>query len=110
MPAYLGLADCVVVPSEHETQSLVCLEAQAFGRCLLASDVPGAREIVRDGETGYLFATGDAERLATVLLAAAASPERRAVVGQAARAAVAAYGLPRVADAYEQTLQGLVDA
>lgn len=110
MPAYFGLADCVVVPSEHETQSLVCLEAQASGSCLLASDVPGAREIVANGETGYLFAKGDADQLAALLLAVAANPERRIAVGQAARARVVAHALPRVADAYEQTLRGLVDA
>jgi glycosyltransferase involved in cell wall biosynthesis len=52
MPDYLNLADIAVVPSESEGQSNACLEAQASGLALLASDIPGAREIVVDGETG----------------------------------------------------------
>lgn len=41
------------------------LEAMAQGRILVASDVGGHRELIRDGETGFLFAAGDAGALAT---------------------------------------------
>ncbi len=40
------------------------LEAMAQGRLLVASDVGGHRELIRDGETGFLFAAGDAGALA----------------------------------------------
>lgn len=52
MPEYINLADIMVMPSEAETQALVYLEAQACARLLLASDIPGAREVIVDGETG----------------------------------------------------------
>lgn len=39
------------------------LEAMAQGRILVASDVGGHRELIRDGETGFLFAAGDVEAL-----------------------------------------------
>ncbi len=39
------------------------LEAMAQGRILLASDVGGHRELIRDGDTGYLFAAGRVEAL-----------------------------------------------
>ena len=38
------------------------LEAMAQGRMLVASDVGGHRELIRDGETGVLFPAGDARR------------------------------------------------
>lgn len=107
MPAYLRLADLVVSSSTHETQSLVQLEAQAAGRCLVASDVPGARELVVDGHTGLLFPTGDVDALAAVIRSAAADPVRRRAIGQAARRQVESHALPRVVGAYERLLQAL---
>ena len=43
------------------------LEAMAQGRMFVASDVGGHRELVRDGETGFLFPAGDAQALARAL-------------------------------------------
>ncbi|MEO8849415.1 MAG: glycosyltransferase, partial [Casimicrobiaceae bacterium] len=58
------------------------LEAMAQGRMLVASDVGGHRELIRDGETGFLFRAGDATALAAtierVLAAKAAWPTMRA--------------------------------
>jgi len=41
------------------------LEAMAQGRMFVASDVGGHHELIRDGETGFLFAAGDAAALAS---------------------------------------------
>jgi glycosyltransferase involved in cell wall biosynthesis len=105
MPDYVRLADVVVVPSEHETQSLVYLEAHASGRCLVASDVPGAREVVTHNKTGLLFPVGDVPRLADVLVAAAGDAHRRNAIGLAARADIVAHSLQRVTDAYDELLR-----
>jgi glycosyltransferase involved in cell wall biosynthesis len=43
------------------------LEAMAQGRMFVASDVGGHRELVRDGETGFLFPAGDATALARAI-------------------------------------------
>ncbi len=43
------------------------LEAMAQGRMLVASDVGGHRELIRDGETGVLFPAGDAGALADAI-------------------------------------------
>jgi len=43
------------------------LEAMAQGRMMVASDVGGHRELIRDGETGFLFRAGDASALATAI-------------------------------------------
>ena len=43
------------------------LEAMAQGSMFVASDVGGHRELVRDGETGFLFPAGDADALARTI-------------------------------------------
>jgi glycogen synthase len=43
------------------------LEAMAQGRMLVASDVGGHRELVRDGENGFLFRSGDVDALAAAI-------------------------------------------
>lgn len=44
------------------------LEAMAQGRLLVASDVGGHRELIRDGQTGVLFPAGNAEGLANAIV------------------------------------------
>ena len=56
-------ADCVVLPSYHEGMSNVLLEGAATGRALITSDIPGCREAVENGISGYLCPVQDAEEL-----------------------------------------------
>ncbi|MBQ8261819.1 MAG: glycosyltransferase family 4 protein [Lachnospiraceae bacterium] len=56
---FLQKAGCVVQPSYHEGLSNVCLEAAAAGRPLLVSDIPGCRETVNEGLSGFVFPPGD---------------------------------------------------
>ena len=56
---YIERACCVVLPSYREGTSRVLLEAAAMGRPLIATDVPGCREVIKDGVTGYLCRSGD---------------------------------------------------
>ena len=60
---YYASASCVVLPSYHEGMSNVLLEGAATGRALITSDIPGCREAVEDGVSGYLCPAKDAERL-----------------------------------------------
>jgi glycosyltransferase involved in cell wall biosynthesis len=48
-------ADCLVNPSLYEGMPNVVLEAMACGLPVIASSVPGNDELVREGETGFLF-------------------------------------------------------
>ena len=59
----IAAADVVVVPSRWEGFGLVALEAMCGGCAVVASDVGGLREIVVDGETGYLVPPDRPERL-----------------------------------------------
>lgn len=60
---FYRLADVVVLPSWHEGMSNVLLEASAMGRPVITSNIPGCREAVEDGRTGYLCAPKNAEML-----------------------------------------------
>lgn len=51
----ISQVDCIVNPSYHEGMSNVLLEAAAMGKPLIASDIPGCKEIIDDGVNGFLF-------------------------------------------------------
>jgi PEP-CTERM/exosortase A-associated glycosyltransferase len=75
---YYGLVDLLVYPRRSmrltETVTpLKPLEAMAQGRLLIASSVGGHRELIRDGETGFLFAPDSAEALAGTVRRAVAA-------------------------------------
>jgi PEP-CTERM/exosortase A-associated glycosyltransferase len=87
---YYDLIDVLVYPRLHSRLTdlvtpLKPLEAMAQGRLLVASDVGGHRELIRDGETGILFAAGDPAALAAGVLRLLASPERWASLRSNAR-------------------------
>jgi glycosyltransferase involved in cell wall biosynthesis len=85
----LEAARFVVVPSEwHENAPLSVLEAAARGKALVASDMGGLPEMVRDGETGVIFRAGSVEGLRAAIEALLASPERTREMGRNARTLV----------------------
>ena len=63
MKHFYAMASCVVLPSYHEGMSNVLLEAAASGRPLITSDIPGCREAVENGVSGYLCPAKDADAL-----------------------------------------------
>lgn len=85
-PYYAG-ADCVVLPSYHEGMSNVLLEAAAMGRPVITSDIPGCREAVEDGVSGYLCRVKDADSLYEQMCRMVETdPDRRRTMGLAGRA------------------------
>lgn len=60
---YYAAAHCVVLPSYHEGMSNVLLEGAATGRALITSDIPGCRETVNEGKSGFLVPTKDGDAL-----------------------------------------------
>ena len=57
----------MAVPSHREGFGVVCLEAMAHGRPVVASAVGGLRDLVVDGETGFLVPPGDRDALRAAL-------------------------------------------
>ncbi|PXW23656.1 glycosyltransferase family 4 protein [Paraburkholderia caballeronis] len=64
---YIADADCVVLPSYREGVPRTLMEAGAMGRPVVATDVPGCREVVADRDNGLLCEARNAASLAAAL-------------------------------------------
>lgn len=107
MPARYLLADLLALPSRgsYETWGLAVNEAMHLGVPCLVSDLVGCqRDLVRPGETGWVFPAEDRAALAATLSTALrAPPEELARLGRNALALIAGY-------TYKQTGDGLLAA
>ena len=108
--AELARADVVCAPSLHgESFGMVLTEAFAAATPVLASDIPGYRDVLRDGRDGKLVPPGDALALAEALRALALDPDMRARMALQARERAERFAWPHVAaevlDTYEQALR-----
>ncbi|MBF9060066.1 glycosyltransferase [Rhodobacterales bacterium HKCCSP123] len=106
----IAKAHCVVLPSYREGAPRTLIEAAAMARPLVATDVPGCRSVVADGETGLLCAARSAESLAEACLRILAlGPEERAAMGMAGRRKMEReYDQAIVVKAYRDAMAGLV--
>jgi glycosyltransferase involved in cell wall biosynthesis len=87
LPAWYASADAYVSASQVDGTSVSLIEAMACGLPAVVSDIPGNREWIEPGATGWLFPLGDATEMARALGEAARMPARdRQRMGRAARA------------------------
>ncbi len=105
----LARADVLCAPSlGGESFGMVLTEAFAQGTPVVASDIAGYRDVVRDGAEGLLVPPGDATQLAEALRDLHLDPERRREMGTAAAARARRYAWPAVAgevlSAYEDAI------
>jgi glycosyltransferase involved in cell wall biosynthesis len=85
MATVLASAQVVVLPSYREGLPKVLLEACACGRPVIATAVPGCREIVRNGENGFLIPPKDPETLAKAIAVLLKNPALRIRMGNRGR-------------------------
>jgi glycosyltransferase involved in cell wall biosynthesis len=78
--------DLFCLPSRAEPFGLVVLEAMTRGVPVVATATEGPRDLIRQGETGWLVPVGDASALAAAVSAALADAPARARIGRAGRA------------------------
>jgi glycosyltransferase involved in cell wall biosynthesis len=84
--ALIAQSRFTVFPSRaYEILGKSILESYAWGRAVVASDRGSRRELVKHGDTGLLFPTGDVEQLAAALDRMASDPQRTAEMGAAGR-------------------------
>jgi phosphatidyl-myo-inositol alpha-mannosyltransferase len=107
--AELARADVLCAPSlGGESFGMVLTEAFAAGTPVVASDIAGYRDVVRDGRDGLLTPRGDARALAEALRVLALDPARRERMAVAARERAERFAWPHVAaevlEVYEQAL------
>jgi len=83
---HLAAADCIVLPSYREGLSRSLIEAAAMGKPLIATDVPGCREVVDHGTNGFLVAPREVMPLAEALATFCnLTPTQRIQMGAASR-------------------------
>lgn len=85
MPEVFRRAHIVCLPSYREGLPRVLIEAAAAGRPIVTTDVPGCREIVRDGRNGLLVPARDADTLASALARLSGDGALRREMGAAGR-------------------------
>lgn len=110
LPAWYARMSVVAMPSRRESFGVVALEAAACGRPVVTSRIDGLPETVADGDGGVLVPAGDVSALSVALAGLLADPDKRRVMGRAARDWVCRtyrweVMAARMADLYEELLQ-----
>ncbi len=106
----LSVCDALVIPSRvladgrTEGTPVVCLEAMAAGRLVIASRVGGLAELISDGETGLLFEQGDHRMLREKLMLALSDDSLRQRIAGNARRSAEAYDWSRVGLRFSEIL------
>jgi phosphatidyl-myo-inositol alpha-mannosyltransferase len=107
----LGEADILCAPSlGGESFGMVLTEAFASGTPVVASDIAGYRDVVRNGTDGVLVPVGDAVALGETLLELASDPKRRAEMGKAALESAERFAWPNVAKEIEAVYEEALGA
>ena len=104
---FIAASDCVVLPSYREGLPRVLLEASAMARAVIGTDVPGCRQAVEDGVTGFLCGPRSAASLAGSMqrFLSLSRDRRRAMGAEARRKAEQEFGEGRVINAYLAALE-----
>jgi glycosyltransferase involved in cell wall biosynthesis len=112
IPEVMAALDVLVLPSiRSEAASQVVPQALAVGTPVVATDVGGTRELVRDGDTGRLIRPGDADGLAAAILDCLADPGAARAMAQRGQAVVQAHhsldaAMARTTAVYRELLDG----
>ena len=96
IPGILAAADVVVLTSRHEGLPRCIMEAMAAGKPVVATDVRGNRDLVADGDNGYLVELDDYHMLADRIVYLATHPETAAGMGYAGKQKIAGYSIANV--------------
>ena len=81
----LAAFDIAVLTSETEGCSNSVLEAMAVGKPVVATNVGGNKELIEEGETGFMVPVGDHEKLAEAVIGLLRNPVLARAVGQRAK-------------------------
>jgi glycosyltransferase involved in cell wall biosynthesis len=103
--------DVSVLSSRHEGMPNVVLEAMAWARPVVATDIQGVTDMVTDGVTGYVVPVADAAAMARQILALLAAPNVAMQMGQAGRERVLArWSVDRMVAEYQALYEASVVA
>jgi D-inositol-3-phosphate glycosyltransferase len=109
LPYYYSAADVCVVPSYYESFGLVALESLACGTPVVAADVGDLRNIIRQGETGYVVADNSPVKLAASIssLLSRQQPDMELVLS--IRASVSRFDWSKIAEKIAGEMRMVLD-
>jgi glycosyltransferase involved in cell wall biosynthesis len=82
LPEAIAAADMLVLPSFAESFGMALIEAMACGKPVIASNLPGVRKVVIEGETGLLFTPGNVNELVKAIQSLLGNPDKCIQMGQ----------------------------
>jgi N-acetyl-alpha-D-glucosaminyl L-malate synthase BshA len=99
---WLSAADLFLLPSSQESFGLAALEAMSCSVPVIASRVGGLPDVIRHGETGYVFDPDDIQAMVDCGVALLTSPAQARTIGEAAAADVKnRFSVEKVVPQYE---------
>ena len=108
IPTLYAACDVVALTSRTEGTPVALIEAAAAGIPVVATDVGGVAEVVRDGSTGYTVPAGDDAAVAAAILSLLQDPVRARDMGEAGAAHVRGrFSRERMADDLRRALYGV---
>ena len=107
---HLEQADCVVLPSYREGVPFTLMEGAAMGLPLVATDVPGCREVVVEGYNGFLCPDKNPEKLAEAMERMLnSSAEQRELMGKNGRTLMEEkFDLKLILEQYDRTIEAIL--
>jgi glycosyltransferase involved in cell wall biosynthesis len=108
VPALMRLSSMFLFPSESEGLGSVVLQAMASGLPVIASESGGTSEIVRHGETGFVFAKHDVASMADAVARLVSEPGLRTEMGKRGRSLAEGYSFERCCTMHEELYRELV--
>lgn len=110
MGSWYGAFDTFLLTSANEGAPVVAIEALAAGVPVVATDAGGTRNVVDDGETGFLAPVGAVDELAAKLARLRDDPDLRARLGAAgAERMRARFSTTRMTDGFDQVYAQILD-
>ena len=97
-----------VSPSLFEGIPTVMLEAMAGGVPVIASNIPGSSDLIKDGQSGWLTEPGNLDALADAVIDALENPDRAEAYARAAQIILPRFSIQTVAKQYEALYQQLL--
>lgn len=82
IPEYLHACDIFVLPSNYEGRATVLVEAMACEKSVICTDISGARDVIINGENGYVVSQNNHIELAQKIIYLLKNPEERTEIGK----------------------------
>lgn len=104
----LRQANLMILPSLYEGLPINIIEGMDAGLPVIATDIPGTRELVQQGMTGWLVPPRDPAALAEMILKVIREPEQTETIRRRAKEVSAKYSIEATANRYQQIYRDLM--